>query len=78
MLKIFFYGDTIVTKWLETPGKKYFTDGLSAIGSEIKLGLLLNTILGKADTDYIDYKISGVFEPEVTCRLLVQDQDERW
>ena len=74
VLKIFFYGDTIVTKWLETPGKKYFTDGLSAIGSEIKLGLLLNTILGKADTDYIDYKISGVFEPEVTCRLLVQDQ----
>lgn len=77
VIKIFFYGDTIVTKWLETPGKKYFTDGLAAIGSEIKLGFLLNTILGKADTDYIDFKINAVFEPEVTCRLLAKEQDER-
>ena len=69
LIKIFFRDDRVITKWLESPGKQYLSDGLSAIGSEVKLGPLLNTILGKADTDFIFYKINNVFEPEVTCCL---------
>ena len=73
VLKIFFYDDRIVTKWAESPGKKYLSDGLAAIGGEIKMGPLLNTILGKADTGFIEHKIDSVFEPTVTCRLMRQE-----
>jgi len=70
VLKIFFDGDVIVTKWLESPDQKYLSDVLAAISNEVKLGPLLNTILGKADSDYIDYKINCAFAPEVTCTVV--------
>jgi len=69
ILKIFFYDGWIITKWLESPGKNYLGEALASIAHEVKLGPLLNTIMGKADTDFIEHKIGGAFEPEVICRL---------
>ncbi len=68
-LKIFFYRDKIITKWSENPGKDYITGGLAALMTETKLHPVIETLVSKADPDFIRYKISNSLEPEVTARL---------
>jgi len=68
-IKIFFYKDKIVTKWSENPGKDFITGGLAALKPEIKLNPVIETLVSKADPDFIIYKIKSSLEPEVTAWL---------
>lgn len=69
LLKIFFYKDKIVTRWFESPGMEFITDGLSVLMAEMKLNPVFENLVTKADPDLILYKIESSFEPEVTAWL---------
>lgn len=68
-VKIFFYNDKIVMKWWENPGKDYVTGGLESLVAETKLHPVIETLVSKADNDFILYKISSSIEPEVIAWL---------
>ena len=68
-LKIFFYQDKIITKWSESPGKEYITEALAALMSEVKSHPVVDTLVSKADNDFVLYKISKTLEPKVTAKL---------
>lgn len=68
-LKIFFYKDEILTKWSEIPGMELIVEGVdSLIGGEGK-NPIMNTIVSKANSEYIMYKIKSAVEPEVKGKL---------
>lgn len=68
-LKIYFHGDTIVTRWTETPGKTYIFDALDVIGNGAKTYRFIKSLLFRTDPDFTRFKISSVLEPEIVARL---------
>ena len=65
LLKITFHGNTIITKWVESPGRQIIINAFDAVTNEIKFYPFLESVIRKLDKDYIHYKIDRVLEPEV-------------
>lgn len=69
IVKFFFRGDRIETRWSEIPGKSCLTAGLAFIQGELKTFPMLDNILAKADNDFVRYKLDKAMEPVVTAYL---------
>jgi CubicO group peptidase (beta-lactamase class C family) len=70
LLKIFFTGDKIITKWSEYPGRPYLINAMTGIMSDMKLYPFLESVMAKTDKDLIRYKLNQIMEPEVTGRYV--------
>lgn len=69
ILKLFFHSDKIIVKCSENPGRAYLDDAWDMLRSEVKAGMLVDTLIAKADTDFIKYKIKNALEPEIIAYL---------
>ncbi|HBP38354.1 MAG TPA: hypothetical protein DD640_06380 [Clostridiales bacterium] len=69
ILKIFFHGDAILIRWLESPGRQFLIEGLVMLKNEIKSYPFIAAMLSRLDQDLIGYKIRRALEPETTARL---------
>ncbi|MHB8962732.1 MAG: hypothetical protein ACYC5K_06215, partial [Saccharofermentanales bacterium] len=69
LIKIFFEDDTITIQWSESPGKSFITGAIAAIRNEIKLYPIIEKVLTRSDSDYLQYKFRCLMEPEITATL---------
>ena len=69
ILKLFFHSDRVVLKYAENPGKRYLEEAWDNLRAEAKAGTLTDSLISKADSDFVKYKISNALEPEVTAYL---------
>ncbi len=72
LLKIYFKGDAIETRWSEFPGKTYLASAMTAVLNEIRLYPFLETVMKNTDSDLIRYKLNQILEPEAAGQLEIQ------
>lgn len=68
-IKLYFepgYG-SLTGRFRETPGRPFLSDGLDRLAEEKKVNPIVTGLIEKAAPDYVQYKLTAAFEPEITA-----------
>ena len=65
IIKLFFYGDRVVSRWEESPGTAYLTEALASVRQQVAL---VGSLLSRIGEDLVVYRLRRAFEAEVVLR----------
>lgn len=71
-IKCFFLENELLTKWNEKPGKDLIVEGLDSLREGNLKTNLMNLLMGKADKDYLSYRVRIAIEPELVGKMVTE------